>query len=178
MSGGIATSSRGCLFRRAWKAAISRPPRRSRSTRSRRLRVERPKARHCEEPKATQQSRAWVAALDCFAPLAMTDYARTDTKVLILFGDPHLQPVERVAERNLARQPRIFVAIARRIEQVVLVLAHRRDLIAVTRLDMDVACRAATDAAAQREQLVNTRGQDILHQIGRAPCRARVCRNV
>src|SRR3546814_10613696 len=99
----------------------------------------------------------------------MTYYARTDTKVLILFGDPHLQPVERVAERNLARQPRIFVAIARRIEQVVLVLAHRRDRIAVTRLDMDVACRADTAAAAQREQLVKTRVPAILHhEIGRA----------
>src|SRR3546814_13209731 len=73
--------------------------------------------RRSSDLKSTQQSIAWVAALDCFAPLAMTDYARTDIKVLILFGDPHLQPVERVAERNLARQPRIFVAIARRIEQ-------------------------------------------------------------
>src|SRR3546814_3452503 len=87
--------------------------------------------------KATQQSRAWVAALDCFAPLAMTDYARTDTKVLILFGDPHLQPVERVAERNLARQPRIFVAIARRIERSE---EHTSELQSLMRISYAVFC--------------------------------------
>src|SRR3546814_18967005 len=85
-------------------------------------------------------------------------------------------PVERIAERDLARQARIVVAVGHRIEQVVLVLAHRGHRGGVARLDMDMARRAREAAAAQREQLVEARVADI--QIGRASCRERVCQYV
>src|SRR3546814_269790 len=106
---------------------------------------------------ATRQSSVAQTALDCFASLAMT---LSDS---ILFGDPHLQPIERIAERDLARQARIFVAVAGRIEQVVLVLAHRGKRVRVAGLDMDVAGRAGTAAAAQREQFVEPGVADIFH---------------
>src|SRR3546814_12777570 len=115
-------------------------------------------------PRSTRTDTLFPYTTLFRSPLAMTDYARTDTKVLILFGDPHLQPVERVAERILARQPRIFVAIARRIEQIVLVLAYRRDRIAATRLDMDAACRAATTHAPPAAELVKILPQETLQQ--------------
>src|SRR3546814_1126466 len=48
-------------------------------------------------PRSTRTDTLFPYTTLFRSPLAMTDYARTDTKVLILFGDPHLQPVERVA---------------------------------------------------------------------------------
>ena len=45
------------------------------------------------------------------------------------------------------------IAMVRTVEQIVLVLRHRRQLdVAV---DIDMACRAGTAAAAQREHLVD-----------------------
>jgi DNA-3-methyladenine glycosylase II len=75
----------------------------------------------------------------------------------------HLEAVELGGERNLARQAREFVAVVARIEQVVLVLAHRRQLVEERRVDVDVAGRARAAPAAQRQQLVEAVVADRLH---------------
>src|SRR5688500_972413 len=81
----------------------------------------------------------------------------------ILGGDRHPEPVERSGELDLARQARTFVAIRRAVEQVVLVLAHRRQFGRKFRIDMDVASRATAAAAADREQFVEAVVADHFH---------------
>src|SRR6478609_7716690 len=57
----------------------------------------------------------------------------------VFLCDAHLQPVEIGRERDLAAEARVLVAVAARIEQVVLVLADRRQLAEELGVDVDVA---------------------------------------
>src|SRR5690606_34781959 len=66
----------------------------------------------------------------------------------IFLGDRHPKPVELVGQRDLAGKARILVAMVRAVEQVVFVLAHRREQVLEGRIDMDVAGGAAAAAAA------------------------------
>src|SRR5690606_41331363 len=72
----------------------------------------------------------------------------------IFSGDGDLQAIERAGELQLARQARAFVAVRRAVEQVVLVLAHRRQFVRKFRIDMDMASGARTAATTKGEQFI------------------------
>jgi hypothetical protein len=85
------------------------------------------------------------------------------------------RPSMIVGDRHLAGQARIFVAVVRTVEQVVpRPRSASGQLVGMKRrIDVDMAGRAATAAAAQRQQLVKAVVADDFHQraafIGLAP---------
>ncbi len=82
---------------------------------------------------------------------------------LIFRRDSYLQSVKLSGERNLARQARGFGAVIAAFEQIVFIFADRRKLVSCAAIDMDVARRARTASAAQREQFVKAIVADGFH---------------
>src|SRR3546814_10217384 len=83
--------------------------------------------------------------------------------ISIFRRDGRPKPVQARFHRNLAGEPRIRIAVGAAVEQVVLVLAHRRQLVCPSLVDKDMAGGARAAAAAKREQFVKACVADHLH---------------
>src|SRR3546814_64633 len=88
---------------------------------------------------------------------------RARRRASILGGDRHAKAVERVTELDLARKPRLGITVGGGIEQIILVLAHRRQFGRKFRVDMDVAGGARTATAAQGKHFVDAVVADHFH---------------
>src|SRR3546814_1382859 len=80
---------------------------------------------------------------------------RVRRRASILGGDRHAKAVERVTELDMARKPRHGITVGGGIEQIILVLAHRRPFGSKFRVDMDVEGGARTATVAKGKHFID-----------------------